>query len=521
MSETPGSVPLDAGDNIQRTAQLGLLVRLLDASKNAIFPAIAVFVAFDDLREAIGFLPILALVLGVFGFFTWLAWWRTTYRVGTDDVRVESGIVSRQARSVPYERIQDVSLEQPLLARIFGLARVKFETGAGGGEDLNLAYVTESEAERLRDVVRERRDEAEPVADSDAPLPIEEHHTPPLFAMDEKRLLTFGLFEFSLVIFAVILGAISQLDFLFSWKTLANEVVDNVIKGQGQKIAALGMAAQIAGAIAATIGVVALGLVTGVVRTFVRDHGFRLDRTPKGFRRRRGLFTRTDVVMPVHRVQAMQYGTRWFRRLFGWHSLKFVSLANDAKDASHVVVPFGQPEEIAPVANAAGLALPPEDTDWHRPRAAHWVDEGLLLSLFPLAGIAGVLAFSPVKWPALLIALLLPVIGGSCWLAWRRHKHATTLGQLFKRHGILAPQVTTARAMKLQSVEIAQGPLARLRGYCTVHFGLAGGEFSIPGVAIGEARALRAEVLEAIAAVDFSDLDDQPGVSGTMPSVAI
>ncbi|MXP10032.1 PH domain-containing protein [Pseudoblastomonas halimionae] len=521
MTEPHDEPPTEAVESVQRTAQLGLLVRLLDSAKNAIFPAIAVFVAFDDLREAIGFLPILGVVLGVIGFFTWLAWWRTTYRVGHDDVRVESGIVSRQARSVPYERIQDVSLEQPLLARIFGLARVKFETGAGGGEDLNLAYVTEVEAARLRDVVRERRDEAEPVTEGDAPSPIEEHETPPLFAMDEKRLLTFGVFEFSLVIFAVILGAIGQLDFLFSWRELADQFFDNVIEGQGRKIAALGMAAQIAGAIAAAGGVIVLGLVTGVVRTFVRDYGFRLDRTLKGFRRRRGLFTKTDVVMPVHRVQAMQYGTRWFRRLFGWHSLKFVSLANDAKDTSHVVVPFGKPEEIAPVADAAGLALPPEDTAWHRPRGAHWVDEALLLALFPLAGIGGVLAFSPIKWPALIIALLFPVIGTSFWLAWRRHKHATALGQLFKRHGILAPQVTTARTMKLQSVEIAQGPLARLRGYCTVHLGLAGGEFSIPGLAIDEARALRADVLEAIAAVDFSELDEQPVHFGTLAGVTV
>jgi len=45
-----------------------------------------------------------------------------------------------------------------------------------------------------------------------------------------------------------------------------------------------------------------VGMLSGIVRTFLRDWDFRLERTSKGFRRRRGMFTRTDVVMPVHRV---------------------------------------------------------------------------------------------------------------------------------------------------------------------------------------------------------------------------
>ena len=78
--------------------------------------------------------------------------------------------------------------------------------------------------------------------------------------------------------------------------------------------------------------------------------------------------------MPVHRVQAGVLATGLVRRRFGWHSLKFVSLANDAKSASHDVVPFAQPDEIAPVARAASIALPGPDTRWHRPSRRPWTD---------------------------------------------------------------------------------------------------------------------------------------------------
>jgi putative membrane protein len=60
--------------------------------------------------------------------------------------------------------------------------------------------------------------------------------------------------------------------------------------------------------------------------------------------------------------------------------------------------------------------------------------------------------------------------------------------------------------VKLQSVEIAQGPIARWRGYATLNFGLAGGTLKIPGLPVEEARALRREIVARIAEVDFSEL---------------
>ena len=101
------------------------------------------------------------------------------------------GILSRTARSVPYERIQDVSLEQNLLARVFGLVAVRFETGAGGADDIALTYLAESEGEELRDLVRQHRNQAGPLA---APATVDApEETRVLFAMGPRRVLTFGI----------------------------------------------------------------------------------------------------------------------------------------------------------------------------------------------------------------------------------------------------------------------------------------------------------------------------------------
>ena len=77
---------------------------------------------------------------------------------GDDDLRVDSGLLSRASRAIPYTRIHDINLEQGPLARVLGLVKVTFDTGTGGHEDVSLAYLKTSDGAALRKVVRARKD---------------------------------------------------------------------------------------------------------------------------------------------------------------------------------------------------------------------------------------------------------------------------------------------------------------------------------------------------------------------------
>ena len=97
----------------------------------------------------------ITLVAGLF-----LYWRFFEFRVGASEIRIDSGILQRTHRSIPFDRIQDVDITQPLLARAFGLARVKFETGASAGakEDEGvLQAIALTRAQDLRALVRARR----------------------------------------------------------------------------------------------------------------------------------------------------------------------------------------------------------------------------------------------------------------------------------------------------------------------------------------------------------------------------
>src|SRR5690606_15706409 len=115
-----------------------------------------------------------------------------SYRVGAREIRIDSGLLNRTHRSIPFDRVQDVTIEQGPLARALGLARVQFETGgsAGSGEDDgSLAAVSLLRAAEIRDLVRASRGLA--AASTAAVQPTMEDAS--IFAMDLRRVLLAGV----------------------------------------------------------------------------------------------------------------------------------------------------------------------------------------------------------------------------------------------------------------------------------------------------------------------------------------
>lgn len=58
-----------------------------------------------------------------------LAWWFRTYRVGSHELVVDEGILSRHHRVVPYARLQQVDLHQSLVHQLLGLAELRLGAG--------------------------------------------------------------------------------------------------------------------------------------------------------------------------------------------------------------------------------------------------------------------------------------------------------------------------------------------------------------------------------------------------------
>lgn len=82
-------------------------------------------------------------------------WFTTTYRIGSEDVQLRTGVLRRSVLSVPRNRIRSVSTDARLLHRLLGLTVLRVSTGreAGGDTVFELDAVPTAEVAHLRAVL--------------------------------------------------------------------------------------------------------------------------------------------------------------------------------------------------------------------------------------------------------------------------------------------------------------------------------------------------------------------------------
>lgn len=444
-----------------------------------------------------------------------LYWQRFSYQVGAHEIRINSGIVSRTHRSIPFDRVQDVDLEQGPVARLLGLAKVKFETGgasSGDKEEGVLPAIALGRAQALRDHVRARRG----AISATTPEQGEDVQAAPLFAMDLRRVLTAGLFNFSLAVFAGLFGATQTFGDVLGFDPFERAFWEGLLSGSPL----LDYAAehQVIAALAGLAVLLVAGLLTGLTRTLLREYGFRLDRSGTGLRRRRGLLTKTDVTLPLRRAQAALILTGPVRAAFGWLELKLQSLAQDeGGKGDHVVAPLAHSDEADDILAELGWHRAPASAGWERVSRAYV--SGFALALAPIISLAFALLalfsylpfvfgqnvrsdialdFAPTVPLALLIAALLLAILAR-WLAWRRTGFTFHGDALQVRTGWWQRRIVLLPVKNVQSVDLSENFLSRRFGIARLTIGVAGGkgfsEHRIPALPRERASQVRAALL--------------------------
>jgi putative membrane protein len=425
-----------------------------------------------------------------------LYWRRFEYRVGEAEIRIDSGIFSRTHRSIPFDRVQDVDIAQGPVARLLGLAKVKLETGGSAGtEEGVLRAIALKRAEAIRKLIRAYRSGAFAAQATEV-----EADRPPVYAMSPHRLLLAGLFNFSLAVFAVLLGLSQTMGDVIGFDPFSGEFWESALSAS-EPLQRLLLANQLLTAIAGLLSLVLVGLVTGIVRTFVRDYGFRLDATETGLRRRRGLITLTDVSLPVRRAQAAIFGSGPVRENFGWLELKLQSLARDeGGSGDHVLAPLAHGQEADTILSALGWRPLPEPVQWNGVSSAYaWV---LTLALVPLFLVAiGQMFFIPVV--GIVMTVVFAAILAERWMSWRRTGFALDGDRLLVRSGWWRRRMLVLPIRRIQSIELKHNFISRWFGTGSLVFGVAGGrgfsDHQIPALREEKARDLREQLLLSLA----------------------
>jgi putative membrane protein len=365
----------------------------------------------SDLRWLLPIAGAVVVMAAIAGFFTW---YFTRFIIDDEELRVETGWIFKTSKKIPFERLQSVDIIQPLAARIFGLAELRLEAGAGDSTT-KLRYLTRRQASRLRDYLLTRaHGERARISDLDqtaAASVLTDLGTAdrPLVTVPPQRL---------------VLGLVLSSEWIISTAFL--------ITG-----GALALAFNVVQYALSALIPLAIGAFTMISRRVIAMFNFTLAESPRGLRITRGLTNLTSQSIPINRIQGVKVSQPLLWRVPGWYRVDIDVVGytssdseNNESQATNVLLPVATQAEV---------------------------EIGLRRTLpgFNLAGIELHRSPSRARWLR--------------WFDFWTLRYGWDDRALITEHGWMIHQRDIVPHAKTQSVRIEQGPLQRRLRLADVH----------------------------------------------------
>nr|WP_249408772.1 PH domain-containing protein [Frigoribacterium sp. CFBP 8751] len=453
-----------------------------------------------------------------------------TFRVGEDVVEVRSGIVFRTNRRARLDRIQGINIQRPLLARVFGAAKLEVNQ-AGQDANVNLAYLRSASADDLRREILRRAGGAQ-----------QPHAPAPSAAGSPVEAPAAGTGDVTDA--AAVAGtagpghpdahAPHRQGFGGLVEQRANEFLAPELdpdEAPPQSVVALSPGRLIGSTVlsgytlfllAAVVAIVISVVTTGewfllfvLLPAVLGSGGFYVNRITKslrytiagtrdGVRIGYGLFSTSNETLPPGRIHSVKVSQPLLWRPFGWWDVKInrasrSSTKGAAGQENTTILPVGDEDDVRRVlelvlpelVGVAAVGVAAEEARAGSSASAD-VPEAVASATGPEtdASVAGDAAPPAVRdaVEATTEHTLSLVEGGLRssgtdggftvsprraavlrWFSWRRNGFRSAPGALLLRKGAIWRQLVIVPLPRVQSVGLVQGPLRRRLRLATVH----------------------------------------------------
>jgi putative membrane protein len=531
----------------RRLHPLSIVFEIATRLPRLVVPLIVLFVASRPLREA--GLPLYLWVAGVAAVALVLSvvrYLRFTYRYGTAELVIRSGLLTRNERIIPYVRIQNLDAAQNPLHRLFDVAVVHVQTGGGAEPEASLRVLPISALLEMRERVLaaggrtggaavertdgaadERTDgltlETRPSADTEAVSPADQPRVTSeaaagraasrtLLALAPGDLLLAGFIENRGMV--LIFGALALLQQTGTIERFVERAVEDDAFLIGPVLRWLN-ASDLPVFFAVLYGAAALLVILLFIRllstvwALVRLHNFRLERVGDELHTEYGLFTRVSATIPLRRVQTVIVHDGLLHRLFGRRAVVVETAGGAAIETGarqrEPIAPILRVEQLPALLRELQPDVDPAAIEWRpvHPRAFGRMLRGSLVWPIALSLAAVVLV---QQWAIAVFAVLLARAVVRARLRARHLAWGLTRDSVVVRDGALTRATRFARFNRVQVVALGRNPFDLRTGMASVRADTAGarGGVVVPYLPEATAAALQRELAARTEATAFT-----------------
>jgi len=415
---------------------------------------------------------------------------RFEYQFTEDTFDIDSGVLSRRAREIPYGRIQNVDIRQNVIQRVLGIAEVRLETAGGGETEAQLRYVSRDDAEYVQEEVSRRKRGG--AGEGDAVEGVVEESETQLFELTHRELVILGVVSMDLRLLSILAIPLSFVG--------PSVLADFAPEGVTVVLIVAGLLAL----------VVASAIFSGLL-SMARYYGFVLLDRAEEYRYERGLFQRFSGSIPKDKVQTITLTENVIARRLGYASLTIETAGYAGSNqgngsSSQSAIPVAERERVVSLAHRIEYF---EGLEFERPpkraRERYAVRYTLVVA-FLVAVAYGVVRFTELSFPWYALAAGLLLVPVAAHLKWLNRGYRLEDDHVVTRNGFWSRRITIVPSYRIQTVVTSETIFQRRRNLATLVVDTAGA-YSLLG---DDAKAVDvdADVADALREDLAEDLQD-------------
>ncbi len=468
-----------------------------------IYIAPAVVVGYKQLSENPWiWLPALATLTTVLVISALLKFYYFQYRLTKNTIEIRAGVFKKSHTNLPFSRIQNVKLEQPIYYRLSGYACLQLDTAGSVKQEVKVAALPLAFAEALKQQILAQHAQSKYDKSIDkADDPAESTYTKHATHLNEGKLVDTSqhvetLLNTRSLKDLIIHGVTSNRIWIFLGASAP--FIDNFYEFISDKLLSFGFDLSDAFNLAThswlQVGLYALTLtflimfaltlfsVLGSIMTF---YGYTLSKTDDKYIRRSGLLTKHEVTMRLSRLQMIVQKQDWLDMVLKRINLKFDQSDANQRGGSNgvnnkIMVPSVTPQQSKQLIND----VYPENqlsTIQFTPISKHFLVRYLAYTLLPLFILCQTLLLINEQYELTVTALIpFTFIAFLMVMRWLRWGFASDDNFIYVRKGYVGIDYYCFPIYKVQQTTFKQSVMMKKNQLARSKVVLASGTITVP-----------------------------------------